>query len=203
MIVRTYMSTGVKTAHPHMALREAVALMRREGVRRLVVTEGPDVCGIVCHRDITRAAERLGTEKEVSQVREIMSAPVITIGQDEPIERAAQLMTLRHIGSLVVVNRGALAGIITESDIFRALTFLLAGRGNSARITFDITRGDETIEYLVKQTRAMGLSLRSFLTFEEGERLMAVARVRGDRMREFVDTLWESGHSVVNVVYLD
>ncbi len=202
MIVRMYMSPVVQTIDPDASPRDAVALMRQKNVRRLVVVAAEEVVGIICQRDLTRAAERQGTQKQVGRIREIMKTPVITVGQDDPIEKAARLMTKNHIGSLVALNGGKLAGIITESDIFRALVYLLTGHGNSARITFDITKGDDTLSYLVSKTRAMDLDLRSFLTFQDGERLMAVARVRGPRMQEFVDELWESGQLVVNVVHL-
>lgn len=202
MIVRMHMSAGVHTIDPDAKPADAVALMRQKGVRRLVVTQAEEVAGIVCHRDLTRAAERVGTKKQVTRIREIMASPVITVGRDDPIEKAAQLMTRHHIGSLVVLSGGKLAGIVTESDIFRALANLLAGDGNSARITFDITRDSDALGYLVEKTKSMDLQLRSFLTFKDRDRLMAVARVRGDRLTDFVDGLWESGQMVVNVIYL-
>lgn len=203
MIVSMYMSEGVEIIGPAASPRDAIGTMRKKGIRRLVVTQAEEVVGMVCHRDLTRAAERLGTNKQVAKLSEIMKAPVITVSQDEPIENAARLMTRHHIGSLVVLHAGKLVGIITESDIFRAFTYLLTGHGNSARITFDITKGDDVLDYLVMKTRGMDLKLRSFLTFQDGERLMAVARIRGDRLKEMVDELWDSGHLVVNVVYLD
>ncbi len=196
------MSGLVQTIDPNAAPRDAVALMRQKNVRRLVVVQAEEVVGIVCQRDLTRAAERLGTQKQVSKIREVMKTPVITVGQDDPVEKAARLMTKNHIGSLVVLNSGKLAGIITESDIFRAFVVLLTGSGNSARITFDITKGADILSYLVEKTKAMNLDLRSFLTFEDEGRLMAVARVRGVRTQEFIDELWDSGQLVVNVVYL-
>jgi len=131
-----------------------------------------------------------------------MKSPVVTVGPEAPIEQAAKLMTKHHIGGLPVVSHGELAGIITESDIFRALSSLLAGHGNSARITFDITGDRDVLSHLVQRTREMDLKLRSFLTFEDGERLLAVARVRGDRVSEFIDELWESGQPVVNIIRL-
>ena len=202
MIVRMYMSSGVHTIDPSASPQDAVVMMRAKQVRRLVVVAAEEVVGIVCQRDLTRAVERAGTHKRVTQLREIMKSPVIAIGQDDPIEKAARMMTSNHIGSIVVLHSGKLVGIITESDIFRAFAFLLTGDGNSARITFDISSSDDTLGYLVEKTKQMKLQLRSFLTFRDGERLMAVARVRGDRMKEFVDGLWESGQLVVNVVYL-
>lgn len=202
MIVKMHMSTGVHTVSPDASPAEAVKAMRMQSVRRLVVTQAEEVVGIVCHRDLTRAAERQGTSKQVGRLREIMKAPVVTVGIDDPIEKAAHLMTRHHIGSLVVLSGGKLAGIITESDIFRALTNLLTGQGNSVRIMFDITKGEDALGYLVKATKGKGVDLRSFLTFENGERLMAVARVRGDGVKAFLEELWESGQTVVNVVHL-
>ncbi len=197
-----HMSTGVATVDPGATPQEAAKLMRSRRVRRLVVTQAEEVVGILCQRDLTRAAERQGTNKHVDKVRQIMKSPVISVGQDDPIEKAARLMMRHHIGSLVVLSGGKLAGIITESDIFRSLVSLLAGHGNSVRITFDITEGDEPLDYLMTKTKEMDLKVRSFLTFEDGNRMMAVARVRGERMKEMVDELWESGLVVVNVIYL-
>lgn len=202
MIVKMHMSPNVQTIVPDTTPSEAVKLMRQKSVRRLVVTQADEVVGIVCHRDLTRAAERKGTSKEVSRIREVMKSPVVTVGLDDPIEKAAQAMTRHHIGSLVVLSGGKLAGIITESDIFRALASLLTGHGNSVRIMFDITEGDDVLDYLVKTTKEKKLNLRSFLTFENGDRLLAVARIRGEGTREYMDKLWDSGHTVVNVVYL-
>lgn len=203
MIVRMHMSGAVRTIGPDESPEESAKMMREHRVRRLVVEQGEEVCGIVCSRDLARAAERLGTEKRVTRIREIMNSPVISVSPDDPVEKAARLMTRHHIGSLVVLSGGRLAGIITESDIFRALAQLLTGSGNSTRIMFDISKGEDALLYLVGKTKAHGLTLRSFLTFQDGERLMAVARIRGVGLKGFMDELWESGLVVVNVVHLD
>ena len=55
-------------------------------------------------------------------VREVATRNVVTIGADEPISRAAALMLERKIGCLPVVERGELVGIVTETDLLRALT---------------------------------------------------------------------------------
>lgn len=202
MIVKMHMSPKVLTVDPDVSPPEAAKLMRANSVRRLVVEQAGEVVGILCHRDLARAAERMGTQKQVARVREVMKFPVITVGVDDPIEKAARLMTRHHIGSLAVLSGGKLAGIITESDIFRAFAQLLTGHGNSARIMFDMSKGQDVLGYLVEKTKERELQLRSFLTFENEGRLMAVARVRGLGLQAFVDELWESGQTVVNVVYL-
>ncbi len=51
------------------------------------------------------------------RAKEIMSSPVVTIGQDQTLEEAAQLMLDEEIGCLPVVDgEGRLVGILTEED---------------------------------------------------------------------------------------
>ena len=57
-----------------------------------------------------------------------MSSSVITVTPDTPIEQAARIMVDNKIGGLPVVNESnAVAGIITETDIFKALAEVLGG----------------------------------------------------------------------------
>lgn len=49
--------------------------------------------------------------------KELMTAPVITIGEDESVSTAAKLMLDRDVSALPVVNNGDnLVGILTHSD---------------------------------------------------------------------------------------
>lgn len=51
------------------------------------------------------------------KVRDIMTEPVITIGEDTPLEEVAQIMLDHRIGGIPVINeKGELIGIVTESD---------------------------------------------------------------------------------------
>ncbi|MCH6255467.1 CBS domain-containing protein [Puniceicoccaceae bacterium K14] len=195
------MTSPLVTVEANISPRDAVSIMRKNRIRRLIaVDEGNRLSGILCHRDLTRAAERVGTAKQVKQIGDIMNSRVITIGQSEPIESAARLMTKYHIGSLVVTQNECPVGIITESDIFRALTYLLTANGNSVRITFDITKNENILQYLVETAFAKGLKLNSFLTFSENERLLAIATISGDCLTSFIDDVWNSGHPIISVI---
>jgi len=51
-------------------------------------------------------------------VRDIMSSPVVTIGEDETINKAASNMDMHDLGAVIVQNKaGKSIGIITERDI--------------------------------------------------------------------------------------
>jgi len=51
------------------------------------------------------------------RVREIMTRKPITINKETNIRTAAKIMREKHIGGLMVIDKGKLSGMITEGDI--------------------------------------------------------------------------------------
>ncbi len=50
--------------------------------------------------------------------KDIMSSPVLTIGEKEPLRKAATMMCENKVGSIVVVGSdGKIRGIVTERDV--------------------------------------------------------------------------------------
>lgn len=56
-----------------------------------------------------------------SSVAEVMSDKPVTIGEDETLEQAATLMHDKEVSRLPVVRDGRLVGIISRTDIVRAI----------------------------------------------------------------------------------
>ena len=52
-------------------------------------------------------------------IKEVMSEPAVVVEADTAIRDAARLMVSRKIGCLPVLDRGALVGLVTESDVVR------------------------------------------------------------------------------------
>lgn len=128
-LVRDWMSRNVMTVTPDTTLPEADKLMVSKTIRRLPVLENGRLVGIVTYGDIREARPSAATSLSIWElnylvnrlhVGEMMTRDPITVSQDATIGEAAQLMLRHMIGGLPVIdNRGALVGIITESDIFR------------------------------------------------------------------------------------
>jgi acetoin utilization protein AcuB len=174
-----------------------------------VVSDKDAVVGMVCHRDLVEAFPHhinpfspvaASTEAASDKVKTVMKHPVITIPEDRPLEQAAKLMTERHIGALPVTSGGKLVGIITESDVFRALTQVLTQPDDSVRIAFDLTESENVLSFVAEVTGKYGLTLLSFISFHEGDRRMAVTTVRGKQVEDLVGELWSSGHRVVSIL---
>jgi len=54
-------------------------------------------------------------------VREVMNPEVLTVGEDITVKEAATTMYKKNIGSLVVVEKEKIVGIITEGDILKTI----------------------------------------------------------------------------------
>ena len=122
------------TIRPELTLIEAASLMARRRIRRLLVAEprpeGPHLLGIVTATDILHAFPPEVNPFAVIVVPDarqasltagkIMQRHLHTTPPEAPIEDAVTLMRDKKISSLRVLHDHQLAGLITESEIFRA-----------------------------------------------------------------------------------
>ena len=131
MRVGDVMTRTLVTTPPETSVLEAQARLTREGIRHLLVTgEGGELLGIVTDRDIRLNLPSPATSLSVWEMKglldrltvgEIMTKAVITVGPRREVGEAAVLMLEHKIGALPVLEDGRLAGIVTETDLLRAL----------------------------------------------------------------------------------
>jgi acetoin utilization protein AcuB len=129
MLVKNFMKRDPITVRKDDGFRDALKLIRKEGIRHLPVIEGKKVVGIVTDRDLRQASASPATTLEVHElnyllerlkVEAIMTKKVITVTPDTRLRDAAKLLFAYNIGCLPVVQGEELVGIITEGDILRA-----------------------------------------------------------------------------------
>jgi CBS domain-containing protein len=106
-----------KTISGDETVRGAVVKMRVNGIRHLVVTLADGtVVGLLSQRDIFRFLAEVGQYS--AEVRNVMTAPVISANPEMSLYEAAQLMRKERIGCLpILVGSRRLVGILTRSDI--------------------------------------------------------------------------------------
>ena len=131
-LVSDFMTKDVFTVLPSHSLRTALLLMIKNKISRVVVvTRGNEIVGIITSRDImpiTSFIEGNGMEsKDLSGIgyimlaRDIMNEPFI-IDKNTDLAEAAQNMYDKKISGIPVArSRNDLNGIITKTDIVRAL----------------------------------------------------------------------------------
>lgn len=100
----------------------AIQIMADRHVGALPVTRDGRLVGIVSERDYARKVILLGRSSAETEVWQIMSSPVLTVGPDEPVRRCMEIMTERRIRHLPVVDGGgAMLGMISIGDLVRAV----------------------------------------------------------------------------------
>jgi acetoin utilization protein AcuB len=133
MNVRKHMSAPPITIAEDTDFKIALGLMQKHRIRRLpVVDMAGALTGIVAERDLLVAADHyLSSPVDVAR---IMTREVVTVGETTPVVDAAMLMMERKIGGLPVVDPSRkLLGIITETDLLKALVGMLRREEQSAR----------------------------------------------------------------------
>jgi CBS domain-containing protein len=98
---------------------EAVQLMVEMNVGSLLVTEGGEISGIVTERDYLRRVTLEGRTDTSTEVREIMSSPLIVVTPDTSIDECMALMTDRRIRHLPVVEGDRVVGVVSIGDLVK------------------------------------------------------------------------------------
>ncbi len=141
MIIRKHMSAPPITISPDTDFKTAMGLLQRHRIRRLPVVDARGaLAGIVAERDLLVAADRyLSSPVDVAQ---IMTRQVVTVGERTSVVDAATVMIERKIGGLPVVDDGGkVLGIITETDLFRALATILTREARAKPRASGVRRG--------------------------------------------------------------
>lgn len=109
----------VYTIAPHQTVLEALKVMAEKNVGALPVVEGGEVVGIVSERDYARKMVLEGRSSVGTEVREIMSSPVITVNSHQNVDTCMTMMTNSHLRHLPVVEDGKLLGLLSIGDLVK------------------------------------------------------------------------------------
>jgi CBS domain-containing protein len=116
VLVRDVMTESVVTAEPARSLREIAVIMRERNVGSVVFVDGTRPVGFITDRDLALSVVADGRDP-ASRAGDHASSPVITAEPDMDVEEAAEKMIRHGVRRLVVVEAGALAGVVTLDDI--------------------------------------------------------------------------------------
>lgn len=118
-LVGSWMTAGPVVATPDEKLSSVESKMHKGGFRTLPVMKNGLLVGIITDRDIRAHVGYL----DHTEVDKAMAETLITVTPSMPVREAARLLRERKIGGLPVLDEeGTLVGIITVSDVLKALT---------------------------------------------------------------------------------
>lgn len=115
MYVRDLMTPRVIAVHPGDTLAVAREELRTNRIHHLIVMDGDRVVGLLSYRDL------IGKE-ETESVSAVMSRDVCSVTPADTVKNAAAKMLGRTHGCLPVIDRGEVLGILTTTDLLRAVS---------------------------------------------------------------------------------
>lgn len=174
MLVGERMSRPPIIIPPEMSIHDALALFKKERIRRAPVIKGGKLVGIVSEKDLLNASPSSATTLSIWEmnymlskltVSSLMTKDVITVTEDTPIEEAARIMADNKIGGLPVVKGTRVVGIITETNLFKLFTELMGAREKGIRVTALIEDQPGTLAAVTKAIAEAGGNFIAFGQF--------------------------------------
>ena len=114
---REVMTSPVITVQSEVSVMDAIEVMVQEEIGSVVVLDDGEPVGILTRRDVMNRVLKANLPLSQTRVKEVMSKPLVTLRPREPITTAVRMMQQLELSRLVVMEKGQLRGILTETDI--------------------------------------------------------------------------------------
>ncbi len=174
MLIRNFMTKNVITIDDEESMPKAVQLLKQHKISMMPVTHQGKLVGVITDRDLKQASPSEATDLEIHElkyllnkikIKDIMTKQVITIPPDYTIEEAAEILMNRDISGAPVVNdQGQMEGIITSTDLYKALIALSGLGRRGIQFAFQIEDQPGTIKELTDVIRAAGGRIASIMS---------------------------------------
>jgi CBS domain-containing protein len=135
--VRDIMTGSPTSVSPELDIVTVARAMRDEDIGAVLVAEGDDLKGVVTDRDLVVRGLAQGGDPAKAKIGGLASKVTATVGPDDSLDRAAQIMRERSVRRLPVIEDGRPVGIVSigdlaiEKDSASALADISAARPNT------------------------------------------------------------------------
>lgn len=117
MLVKEIMTRNPVFARPDTTLRDVAKMMAENCCGGIPVCDDRGVIGVITDRDMACRGFTQGFNPLDIPVRYVMTAGVVSISENETLDRALQVMSDAGVSRLPVVRNGELIGMVSSSDM--------------------------------------------------------------------------------------
>lgn len=106
---------------PAQSVLDALAILAERNIGALMVVENNQLVGVVSERDFTRDVFLKGKSPADTQVKEVMSADIVSVTPTDSLEECMSLMVSRGFRHLPVLEHNHLAGVLSMPDLVKVI----------------------------------------------------------------------------------
>ena len=120
--VREFLATksgDLFSVGPDESIASVLAILAQRRIGALLVLDSQRLVGILSERDCAIKVCMPGLSADSTLVRDVMTAAVLTVGPDQPLEDCMELMIARDIRHVPVVSGDRVIGMISIGDVVK------------------------------------------------------------------------------------
>lgn len=125
ILVKDVMSKDVITIDLNESIKTSAEIMAKNNIGCLVVTKENKPYGMITERDLMKKVIAVNKDYGRLKVEDIMHVPLTMITQEISIIKATELIHNKGFRRLPILKDEKLVGIVTETDLTRALRTVL------------------------------------------------------------------------------
>jgi acetoin utilization protein AcuB len=211
MKVKHWMTKDPISVSPETLAVEAQKIMKENRIRRLPVVDKGKLVGMVTFRNLIEAAPSSANSLSIHElnylimkikVKDLMKKNVITVSPEDTVIDAIVRGVEKGIGGFPVVDaKGQLVGIVTETQIARAMLQLFGTEDRKEIITLEnVDLQPGTFGKIVTLVEKLGINIRSVFSMPRRttDLLRVYIRIKSGQREEAVQELKKAGYEIID-----
>ncbi len=211
MKVKHWMTKDPITVSPDTLAVEAQKIMKENKIRRLPVVDKGKLAGMVTFRNLIEAAPSSATSLSIHElnylimkikVKDLMKKNVITVSPEDTVIDAIVRGVEKGIGGFPVVDdQGRLVGIVTETQIARAMIHLFGTDAKNEIISLEnVDLQPGTFGKIVTLVEKLGITIISMFSLPRRttDLLRVYIRIRSGQREAAMAELKKAGYEIAD-----